>query len=152
MTGRRPPTKNSKRCSHETGTTLTQLHGIGPSGAARLLVEVGDITRFPTRAHFASWTGTAPIDVSSGDHVRHRLSRGGNRQINRVLHIMAIVQLRNPTEGRAYYDRKKAAGKTSMEAMRCLKRRLSDIVYRQFLADAITTEWDGPGRTLGDDS
>ena len=79
-----------------TGTTLTGLNGIGPSGAARLLVEVGDITRFPDNNHFASWTGTAPIDASSGDHVRHRLSRGGNRQINRVLHIMATVQLRNP--------------------------------------------------------
>jgi len=65
-----------------TGTTLTSLHGIGPSGAARLLIEAGDITRFPTRAHFASWNGTAPIDASSGDHVRHRLSRAGNRQIN----------------------------------------------------------------------
>ena len=118
-----------------TGTSLLDLHGIGPSGAARLLVEVGDITRFPDRNHFASWTGTAPIDASSGDHVRHRLSRGGNRQINRVLHIMATVQLRTATEGRAYYDRKKATGKTSMEAMRCLKRRLSDIVYRTMLAD-----------------
>ncbi|MFB9834780.1 transposase [Actinoallomurus acaciae] len=57
------------------------LHGIGPSGAARLLVEVGDITRFPNRAHFASWNGTAPIDASSGDQIRHRLSRAGNRQI-----------------------------------------------------------------------
>ena len=82
-----------------TGTTVTHLHGIGPSGAARLLVEVGDITRFPSRAHFASWTGTAPIDASSGDHVRHRLSRGGNRQINRTLHIMAVVQLRTPPKG-----------------------------------------------------
>ena len=79
-----------------TGTTLTSLHGIGPSGAARLLVETSDITRFPARAHFASWNGTAPIDASSGDQVRHRLSRGGNRQINRALHIMAVVQLRNP--------------------------------------------------------
>jgi transposase len=127
----------------------SQLHGIGPSGAARLLVEVGDITRFPNRAHFASWTGTAPIDVSSGEHVRHRLSRGGNRQINRLLHIMAIVQLRSPTEGRAYYDRKKAAGKTSMEAMRCLKRRLSDVVYRQLLADAIRPSKAGPGGHSG---
>ena len=83
-----------------TGTTLTSLHGIGPSGAARLLAEVGDITRFPSKAHVASWDGTAPIDASSGDQVRHRLSRAGNRQINRVLHIMAVVQLRNPTEGR----------------------------------------------------
>jgi transposase len=104
-----------------TGTGLLDLHGIGPSGAARLLVEVGDITRFPDRNHFASWTGTAPIDASSGDVVRHRLSRGGNRQVNRTLHMMATVQLRNPTEGRAYYDRKKTGGKSSMEAMRCLK-------------------------------
>ena len=103
------------------GTTLMDLNGIGPSGAARLLVEVGDITRFPDKNHFGSWTGTAPIDASSGDNVRHRLSRGGNRQINRVLHIMATVQLRNPTEGRAYYQRKRAEGKTSLEALRCLK-------------------------------
>ena len=104
-----------------TGTTRMELQGIGPSGAARLLVEVGDITRFPDRDHFASWNVTAPIDASSGDHVRHRLSRAGNRQINRVLHIMATVQLRTPTEGRAYFDRRKADGKTSMEAMRALK-------------------------------
>jgi transposase len=78
-----------------TGTTLMTLDGIGPSGAARLLVEVAGITRFPDRGHFASWNGTAPIDASSGDHVRHRLSRAGNRQINRVLHIMAVVQPRH---------------------------------------------------------
>ena len=132
-----------------TGTTLTQLRGIGPSGAARLLVEVGDITRFPSKAHFASWNGTAPIDASSGDQVRHRLSRAGNRQINRVLHIMATVQLRNPTEGRAYYERKKATGKTSMEAMRSLKQRLSDIVYRQLVADALRPQATGPGGHSG---
>ncbi len=80
---------------------------------------------------------TAPIDVPSNDNVRHRLSRTGNRQINRTPHIMATVQLRNPTEGRAHYDRKKAAGKTSMEAMRSLERRFSDIVYQQLLADAL---------------
>jgi transposase len=76
--------------------------GIGPSGAARLLIEVGDITRFPSKAHLASWNGTAPIDASSGEQVRHRLSRAGNRQLNGVLHVMAVVQLRNPTEGLAY--------------------------------------------------
>jgi hypothetical protein len=124
------------------------LHGIGPSGAARLLVEVGDITRFPSRAHFASWNGTAPIDASSGDQIRHRLSRAGNRQINRTLHIMAVVQLRNPTEGRAYYDRKVAAGKTPMEAMRALKRRLPGIVCRQMIPG--TQAWaTGPGGHLG---
>jgi transposase len=131
-----------------TGSTLISLHGIGPSGAARLLVEVVGITRFPSKAHFASWNGTAPIDASSGDQVRHRLSRGGNRQVNRALHIMAVVQLRNPTEGRAYYDRKVAAGKTPMEAMRALKRRLSDIVYHQMILDA-RRAGTGPGGHLG---
>ena len=99
-------------------TTLTTLHGIGPSGAARLLVEVADVTRFPDKAHFASWNGTVFFFF-------FLLSRAGNRQINRVLHIMAVVQLRNPAEGRACYDRKVAAGKTPMEAMRSLKRPLS---------------------------
>jgi transposase len=141
--------KELKELVAETGTTLMDLHGIGPSGAARLLVEVADITRFPNRAHFASWNGTAPIDASSGDQVRHRLSRAGNRQINRVLHIMATVQLRNPTQGRAYYDRRKADGKTSMEAMRCVKRRLSDIVFRRMLDDAVTHMVTGPGGQRG---
>jgi transposase len=131
-----------------TGSTLTSLHGIGPSGAARLLAETGDVNRFPGKAHFASWNGTAPIDASSGDQVRHRLSRAGNRQINRVLHIMAVVQLRNPTEGRAYYDRKVAAGKTPREAMRALKRRLSDIVYHQMVLDARAAA-AGPGGHTG---
>jgi transposase len=120
----------------QTGTTLTDLNGMGLSGAARMLVEVGDITRFPSKAHFASWNGTAPLDASSGDQVRHRLSRKGNRQINRVIHIVAIVQLRNPTIGRTYFDRRVAEGKTSMEAMRALKRHLSDAIYRQMVLDA----------------
>ena len=136
--------KELRELVEATGTSLLTLHGIGPSGAARLLIDVGDITRFPTRGHFASWNGTAPLDASSGDQIRHRLSRAGNRQINRTLHIMATVQLRNATEGRAYYDRKKASGKTSMESMRCLKRRLSDIVYRHMVDDAVRT-MTGPG-------
>ncbi|MFF0372156.1 transposase, partial [Micromonospora sp. NPDC005087] len=106
-----------------------------PSGAARLLADVGDIRRFADRNRFASCNGTAPLDASSGDQQRHRLSRAGNRRINRTLHIMAVVQLRNRTEGRAYFDTKKAAGKTSMEAMRALKRRLSNVVYTRMLAD-----------------
>jgi transposase len=73
-----------------TGTTLMALHGIGPSGAARLLVDVGDITRFPNRAHFASWNGAAPIDASSGDQIRHRLSRAGNRQMGMALEAEPI--------------------------------------------------------------
>jgi transposase len=148
--------KELKALVAATGTGLMDLHGIGPSGAARLLVEVGDITRFPDRNHFASWTGTAPIDASSGDNVRHRLSRGGNRQINRTLLIMATVQLRNTTEGRAYFDRKKAGGKSSNEAMRCLKRRLSDAVYRTMLDDvaarSATGKVTGSGGHRGNDS
>jgi transposase len=136
--------KELRELINETGTSLMSLNGIGPSGAARLLIDVGDITRFPTKGHFASWNGTAPLDASSGDQVRHRLSRAGNRQLNRTLHIMATVQLRNSSEGRDYYDRKKAAGKTSMEAMRCLKRRLSDVVYRTMVNDAAAA-MTGPG-------
>ena len=135
-----------------------RLNGIGPSGAARLLGDIGDVARFPTKAHFASWNGTAPLDASSGDQTRHRLSRAGNRRINRALHIMAIVQLRHPTtEGRRYYDRRIAEGKTPMEAMRALKRRLSDVVYRQLVADQTRRTPDptgplqaaGPGGHLG---
>ena len=141
--------KELKALVEATGTSLMDLDGIGPSGAARLLVEISDITRFPSKAHFASWNGTAPIDASSGDQVRHRLSRAGNRQINRVLHIMATVQLRHDTEGRAYFDRRKADGKTSMEAMRALKRRLSDVVYRQLLADSLRPLGASPGGQPG---
>ncbi len=131
------------------GSTLLQLHGIGPSSAARLLADVGNIHRFASRDHFASWNGTAPLDASSGQQLRHRLSRAGNRRINRALHIMAIVQLRNQTEGRAYYNARKAGGKTSMEAMRCLKRRLSNVVYRQMLHDQDNKQMTGPGGHSG---
>ena len=152
MPGRRPANKELTELLAQTGTGLLDLNGIGPSGAARLLVEIGDITRFPNKAHFASWNGTAPIDASSGDHVRHRLSRGGNRQINRVLHIMARVQIRNPSEGRDYYERKKADGKAPMEAMRCVKRRLSDFVFQQMLEDSLKHLGTGPGGHRGNDS
>ena len=110
------------------------------------------MARFPDRNHFASWTGTAPLDASSGEQIRHRLSRAGNRRMNHVLHIAAIVQIRHDTEGRAYYRRKLAESKTPMEALRCLKRRLSDAVYRQLVADADAARRrhrGGPGRALG---
>ncbi|MEN3615844.1 transposase [Plantactinospora sp. ZYX-F-223] len=126
-----------------------ELHGIGPSCAARLLADVGDISRFADRSRFASWNGTAPLDASSGDQQRHRLSRAGNRRINRTLHIMALVQLRNRTQGRAYFDAKKAAGKTSMEAMRALKRRLSNVVYARMIEDRERRQVAGPGGHSG---
>jgi transposase len=135
------------------GSQLMDIYGIGPAGAARILADVGDIARFPDRNHFASWTGTAPIDASSGEQIRHRLSRAGNRRLNHVLYMAAFVQLRHDTDGRAYYRRKLTAGKTPMEAMRCLKRRLSDVVYRQLLADANTRrrreDEAGPGGHRG---
>jgi len=76
------------------GSHLMDLRGIGPAGAARILADVGDIARFPGRDHFASWTGTAPLDASSGDHIRQRLSRAGNRRMNHVLYVAAITQIR----------------------------------------------------------
>jgi transposase len=118
-----------------SATTLIELFGVGPILAAKLLGEVGDIGRFPTRHRFAAHTGTAPIEASSGEVVRHRLSRAGNRKLNHALHLIAIVQIRHPTAGQAYYRRKLAEGKSRKEALRCLKRRLSDAVYRQLLAD-----------------
>jgi len=119
-----------------SGTSLTRLYGIGPVIAGRILAEVGDLARFATKDAFASYNGTAPIDASSGDQIRHRLSRAGNRRINHALHMMAVTQIRNPgTPGRLYYERKRTEGKTPKEALRCLKRRLSDLVYYQLLAD-----------------
>ena len=112
------------------------LHGVGPVMAARVLADVGDVTRFADRNRFASWTGTAPLDSSSGEQNRHRLSRAGNRRINHMIHIAAVTQIRLDTEGRAYYRRKRAEGKKPLEAIRCLKRRISDAIYRQLLADA----------------
>ena len=144
-------TKELTEMVQASGSTLTELPGVGAIVAARVLTEVGDVTRFADRNRFASWTGTAPMEASSGEHVRHRLSRAGNRRMNHMIHIAATTQIRLDTDGRAYYRRKLAAGKTRMEAMRCLKRRISDALYRQLVADARTC-WHGPGRALRGDS
>jgi transposase len=133
----------------ERGSRLMDITGVGPAGAARILADVGDVARFADRNRFASWTGTAPLDASSGEQIRHRLSRAGNRRMNHVVHIAAIVQIRHDTEGRAYYRRKLAAGKTKLEALRCLKRRLSDVIYRQLVADAQTAAKADPGGHCG---
>jgi transposase len=131
-------TKELKALVIARGSTLMELPGIGPVVAARILVDVGDVSRFADRNRFASWTGTAPLDASSGEQIRHRLSRAGNRKVNHMLHIAAATQVRLDTAGRTYFRRKLAAGKTRPEAMRCLKRRISDAVYRQLVADAGT--------------
>jgi transposase len=110
---------------------------VGPVLAATFLGEVGDIGRFPTKHHFAAHIGTAALEASSGQVIRHRLSRAGDRRLNHALYMMAMVQVRRPSAGQAYYYRRKLAeGKSSKEALRCLKRRLSDAVYRCLLADA----------------
>ena len=96
-----------------SGTGLTGLFGVGPVIAGRILAEVGDVARFATKDTFASYNGTAPIDASSGDQIRHRLSRAGNRRINHALHMMAVTQIRYPaTPGRLYYEQKRREGKT----------------------------------------
>jgi transposase len=117
------------------GTTLTQVYGVGPILAAKLVGHSGDITRFPDRDHFASYTGTAPIEASSGDVRRHRLNRGGNRQLNTALHLIAVCQIRDPSPGQAYYQRKLDQAKTPEEARRSLKRHLSNVVHAHLVAD-----------------
>jgi len=135
------------------GSRLMDIRGVGPVVAARVLADVGEINRFADRNRFASWTGTAPLDASSGEQNRHRLSRAGNRRMNHMIHIAAVTQIRLDTEGRAYYRRKRAEGKKPLEAMRCLKRRISDAIYRQLLADAqenVACDLDaGPGGHCG---
>ena len=117
-------TKELKAMVLARGSSLMDLPGVGPVVAARILADVGDVARFADRNRFASWTGTAPLDASSGEQIRHRLSRAGNRKINHMLHIAAATQIRLDTEGRTYYRRKLSQGKTRMEAIRCLKRRI----------------------------
>ncbi len=118
-----------------SGTTLTQIQGIGVITAARILGHTGPITRFTDRAHYASYAGVAPIEASSGQIQRHRLSRRGNRQLNSALHGVAITQQRHPGPGRDYYAKKIAEGKTNGEARRALKRHLADLVYATLVAD-----------------
>ena len=117
-------------------TTLTEIFGVGPILAATILGTVGDVGRFPTKSHFASYAGTAPVEASSGQVVRHRFSLGGNRKLNYALHMVAISQARSDAPGGAYYRKKIAEGKSRKEALRCLKRRISDAVFRSLLADS----------------
>ena len=117
-------------------TTLSDVHGIATVAAATILAIAGEVGRFPTAGHFAAFNGTAPLDASSGEVKRHRLNRGGNRELNSVLHIIAVCQISKPTDGQVYYRRKLAEGKGKQEALRALKRQLSDVVYRRLQADA----------------
>jgi transposase len=118
------------------GTRLTELAGIGVIVAAQILGEVGDVKRLSSQASFGSLSGTAPIPASSGRTTRWRLNRGGNRKLNYAIHMMAVAQRRCDPRAREYLARKIAAGKTNKEAMRCLKRHLARLVFRQLVADA----------------
>jgi transposase len=120
-----------------SATTLTEVFGVGPVVAATVIGEVRDVSRFPDRDHFAAYDGTAPIEVSSGRRKIYRLSRRGNRRLNHAIHMAAVTQISHRhSPGRACYERKLAEGKTPKEALRSLKRRLSDVIFAQLQADA----------------
>jgi transposase len=129
--------KRIRRAVRASATSVTDMFGIGPILAAMLIGYTGDITRFANRDRYAAYNGTAPVEFSSGGRVVHRVSERGNRQLNHAIHMAAICQLRQPhSDGRAYFDRRVTEGKTTREALRALKRHLSNVVYRQLLADA----------------
>jgi transposase len=139
-----------------SGTTLTGIFGVGPVIAATIIGDVGEVSRFTSRDRFAACNGTAPAGVSSGDRKTCRLSRRGNRRINHAIHMAAITQIRQRhSDGRAYYDRKVAEGKTCKEALRSLKRRISNVIFARLQADArqaAAASATGPGGQPGNDS
>ena len=152
---RRDTSKRLAAAVRASGTTLTNVFGVGPVNAGIVIGDVTDVTRFPNRDHFASCNGTAPVEVSSGDRKVHRLSLRGNRRINHAIHMAAITQIRHRhSDGRAFYDKKIAEGKTRKEALRCLKRRISNAIFARLLADARTAaaRAKGPGGQPGNDS
>lgn len=136
------------------GTSLTGIFGVGPVIAALVLGDIDDIAQFASRGAFAAYNGTAPIEVSSGNRVIHRLSQRGNRRLNHAIHMAAVTQIRHQhSEGRKYYNKKIAEGKTGKEALRCLKRRISNAIYARLKADARTASAaEGPGGQPGNDT
>ena len=139
-----------------SGATLTQVFGVGPVVAGTVIGDVGDVARFPGRDHFAAYNGTAPVEVSSGNRKVYRLSLRGNRRINHAIHMAAINWIRHRhSDGRAYYETKLAGGKTHKEAVRSLKRRISDAIFARLQADArqaAEASVTGPGGQPGNDS
>ena len=137
------------------GTSLTGLFGVGPVVAAAVMGDVRDVSRFGGRDPFAACNGTAPIEVSSGRRKVYRLSRRGNRRLNHAIHMAAITQIRHRrSQGRAYYDKKLAEGKTPKEALRALKRQVSNAIFACLQADArrAAARLGGPGGQQGNDS
>ena len=151
----RDPRKKLATAVQAAGTCLTGLFGVGPVIAAAVIGDVRDVSRFPGRDHFAAYNGTAPIEVSSGPHKIYRLSRRGNRRLNHAIHMAAITQIHHRhRRGRAYYDKKLAEGKTPKEALRALKRQISNAIFACLQADArrAAARAQGPGGQQGNDS
>jgi transposase len=129
--------KRIRTAVRASGTSVTDLFGVGPIIAAMLIGYMGDVSRFRSRDRFAAYNGTAPVEFSSGGRVVHRVSERGNRQLNHAIHMAAICQLRQPhSDGRAYFERKVTDGKTKREALRALKRQISNAIYKRLVADA----------------
>jgi transposase len=149
---RRETKKHMTLAVKGSATTLTEIYGVGPFVACAVNGHVGDVSRFSSRAAFAAYNGTAPVEVSSGDKKIYRLSRRGNRRLNHAIHMAAVTQLQGANSpGRPYYQRKRAEGKTGKEALRSLKRRISDVIYARLVADARAAgTWNrGPGGQPG---
>ncbi len=152
-TQRRDARRRTAAAVAASGTSITEIRGIGPIIAGAVLGYVRDINRFADRDRFASYNGTAPIEVSSGNRKIYRLSRRGNRQLNHAIHMAAVSQIRyRGTEGRAYYDKKLAEGMTGKSALRALKRKISDALYARMVDDARRLTGKGPGGQSGNDS
>jgi transposase len=153
---RRESKKKLAAAVRASGTSLTDLFGVGPFVAATVIGDVADVSRFASRDRFAAYNGTAPVEVSSGNRKIYRLSLRGNRRVNHAIHMTAITQIRHAhSDGRAYYDKKIAEGKTHKEALRSLKRRISDAIYARLRADArhaASSANEGPGGQPGNDS
>jgi transposase len=122
-----------------TAPRLLALAGCGPISGAKLVCEIGPVDRFASDAQLARHAGVAPLDASSGKHQRHRLDRGGNRQLNCALHRIAVTQGRVHPPARAYLERKQSEGKTRREAIRCLKRQLARTVYTTLKTESALT-------------
>jgi transposase len=147
---RREARKKLAAAVKASGTSITEVSGAGPVIAATIIGDVVTVALFPSRDHFAACNGTAPVEVSSGPRKIYRLSPRGNRRLNHAIHMAAITQIRHKhSDGRAYYERKIAEGKTRKEALRCLKRRISDAIYARLRADARAA---GPGGQPGNHS
>ncbi|WP_068746141.1 transposase [Tsukamurella pseudospumae] len=120
-----------------SGTSLLEIEGVGTITACRILSRTGDPARFRDQSAFASYAGTAPIEVASADKQRHRLSREGDRSLNAAIYIVAVTQARMAgSAGNVYYRRKLDEGKTSREAIRCLKRQIAKRLWRKMISDA----------------